>query len=80
MNMLDTIVRALIRIKFLDIEGVDQTIEEIMQIIGYHVKSSVYLPLMIDLLQQEDIKTNTKNTIILLQLIGSMLGTAEQLE
>lgn len=35
---------------------------------------------MIDLLQQEDIKTNTKNTIILLQLIGSMLGTAEQLE
>ena len=78
--MLDTIVRALIRIKFLDIEGVDQTIEEIMQIIGYHVKSSVYLPLMIDLLQQEDIKTNTKNTIILLQLIGSMLGTAEQLE
>lgn len=51
-----------------------------MKIVGYHVKSDFYIPLMINILKQDEIKNSSKNTIILLTLIGYMLQTSEGIE
>jgi len=44
-----------------------------MAIIGKNVKSSFYLPLMMNILKEDEVKNSPKNTIILLKLIAYML-------
>jgi hypothetical protein len=51
-----------------------------MIIIGYHIKSNYYLPLMMNLLTEDDFKNNTKNLVILLKIISFMLITSEDIE
>lgn len=51
-----------------------------MRIIGYHIKSTVYLPLMMNLLKEDKIRNSTNNIIILLKFISYMLLTTEDLE
>lgn len=64
----------------LDIEAAEKTIKEIMAIIGYNVRSNFYLPLMMNILTEDEIKNSSKNIIILLKLISYMLQTSEDLE
>jgi hypothetical protein len=59
---------------------VERTIKDIMSIIGYNVKSNFYLPLMMNILTEDEIKNSQKNTIILLKLISYMLLTSEDIE
>lgn len=77
---LEKIIKALVRIWQLEIENVERTIKDIMSIVGYHVPSNFYLPLMMNILTEEEIKNSPKNTIILLKLISYMLLTSEDLE
>lgn len=51
-----------------------------MEVIGYHIQSSVYLPLMVSLLKEDKIKNSINNIVILLKLISYMLLTTEDLE
>jgi hypothetical protein len=55
-------------------------VQHIVEIIGHFVKSEYYIPLIIHVLAQEDVKGSTKNTVVLLNILGHMLLKSEGLE
>lgn len=64
----------------LDLDQILKRVSEIVEIIGFHVKSEYYIPLMMDVLAQEEFKNSTKNTIVMLDMVSHMLLTSEGLE
>lgn len=43
----------MVKIWQLEVESVEKTIKEIMAIIGYHVNSNIYLPMMMNILTED---------------------------
>ena len=72
-------MRALVKLWQMEIEGAEKIIQEIMVIVGYHLKSDFYLPLMFSLLQSDEFRNSPKNTVILLKLIAYMLQKTEDI-
>lgn len=56
-----------------EIPGCAGKVRQIVEIIGFYVKSDYYIPLIVSILGQEDIKNSGKNTIALLNILGHML-------
>ena len=50
-----------------------------MEVVGYFVKSSYYIPLVLNILCQEEFKNSAKNTITLLNIFANMLLRSEGL-
>jgi hypothetical protein len=73
---LEKIIKSVVRIWQLEIEGVEKMVKDIMVIVGFHVRSNYYLPLMINLLGEEEFRNSNKNLGILLKLISFMLMTS----
>ena len=76
---LEKIMRALVRIWQAGVDGGERTILEIVVLLGYHLTSQFYLPLILDLLAAEDFKTSPKNTVVLLKLLAYMLQKTDDI-
>ena len=78
----ETILKSLVKISQNadDIPDARKKIFQIVEIIGYFVKTSYYIPLVISILSQEEFKNSTKGTITLLNILGHMLLRSEGFE
>jgi hypothetical protein len=63
-----------------DIPDCRRRVWEVVEVIGYFVSSGYYLPLVANILGQEEYKNSVKNTISLLNILGHMLLRSEALE
>ena len=72
-------MRALVKIWQSEIQDGEKTIQEIVVIIGYHLSSDFYLPLVLNMLGAEDFRNSPKNTVILLKMIAYMLQKTEDI-
>jgi hypothetical protein len=78
----ELILKSLVRISHTaeDIPEAKKKIYQIVEIIGFFVKSAYYIPLVISILGQEEYKNSSKNTIILLNILGHMLLRSEDID
>lgn len=63
-----------------DIPDAGRKIEQIVEVIGYFVKSEYYIPLVLNILNHEEYKNSQKNTVVLLNILGHMLLRSEGID
>lgn len=77
----EAILKALVKVSLgsEDIPDAKKKIYRVVEVVGYFVKSSYYIPLVLNILGQEEFKNSAKNTITLLNILANMLLRSEGL-
>lgn len=77
----EAILKALVRVSLgaEEIPEARKKIYRVVEVVGYFVKSSYYIPLVLNILAQEEFKNSAKNTITLLNIFANMLLRSEGL-
>jgi hypothetical protein len=62
-----------------DVPDCRRRVWQVVEVIGYFVPSAYYLPLVANILAQEEFKNAPKSTVALLNILGHMLLRSEDL-
>lgn len=78
----EVILKSLVRISHTaeEVPDAPRKISQIVEVVGFFVKSEYYVPLVLSILGQEEYKNNSKNTIVLLNILSHMLLRSEGID